>query len=512
MPDAAVLLREGVAHHRAGRPAEARRCYGAALAKQPDWPELRHAMGLLAAEARAFGEAVEHFRQALQMRPAAAPVWADLGACLHRQGRLAEAETALRAALRHDPASPQALGTLGLVLAERGGAGAEAEACYRTALGLRPDCAATHANLGNLLREQGRFAEAEAEFHTALALRPAYPDGLHNLGALLAAAGRIAEAEACCLAGLAIAPTHADLRFLLGTTRLLDGRLRAGWEGFGWRRGRRRAAVARDFARPEWDGRDWQPGTLLVYGEEGLGDCIQMLRFVPALAARGRLVLEVPAPLVPLAAGLPELATVVACGETPPDFDCRCALMDLPRLLGIDLAGIPASVPYLTPPPGVAAAWQKRVARLPGRRVGLVWAGNPHYPADARRSLPVAKLAALAGIEGVSFVSLQKPAPAPAPLPLADWTAGLDDLGETAGLIAGLDLVIGVDTAVIHLAGALGVPVWLLNRFDTCWRWMLGREYSPWYPTLRIFRQSAPGDWDGVLARVRSTLAAKAAM
>jgi hypothetical protein len=200
------------------------------------------------------------------------------------------------------------------------------------------------------------------------------------------------------------------------------------------------------------------------------------------------------------------MAEVFSAGEPGPPFDVQCPLPSLPWALGLTLAGIPGA-PYLAPDAAGVAAWRERLSFLSGARVGLCWAGNPGYAADSRRSLAPERLSALAGLPGVAFVSLQPGAVAPPGLLLHDWTADLHDLADTAALLACLDLVVTVDTAVAHLAGALGRPVWLLNRFDTCWRWLLARDDSPWYPTLRIFRQDRPGDWDGVLARVRAELA-----
>jgi Flp pilus assembly protein TadD len=505
MTQAADLVREGVARQRAGEVDAARASYRAALAADPAQPDVWHVVALLAAEAGELEVAIGALRRALLLRPADADLWADLGGCLHRRGRPAEAERALRTALAHRPVHGRALATLGLLLAERRGRSEEAEALLRAALRADPAGAGTHTNLGNLLRDQGRVVEAETHLRTALALRPGLSDAWHNLAMLLADTGRLPAAARLCEAGLARTPGNDDLRFLLGTVHLRAGRLVEGWDGFARRWHRRGHTPPRRFAQPEWDGADW-PGTLLLYAEEGLGDTIQMLRFVPALAARGRVVLEVPAPLARLAATLPGGARLVVAGEALPPCDRRCALMDLPRHLRIGLADIPAGAPYLAADPAARAAWRSRLASLPGLRVGLVWAGNPHYPADARRSLPPAALASLAGLDGISWVSLQKPS-ATARLPLADWTDELADLADTAALVAGLDLVIAADTAVAHLAGALGIPVWLLNRADTCWRWMLGRPDSPWYPTMRIFRQAAPGDWAGVLAEVRAALA-----
>ena len=208
-------------------------------------------------------------------------------------------------------------------------------------------------------------------------------------------------------------------------------------------------------------------------------------------------------------------------GAKLPPFDRECPLLSLPHALGLRLGGIPAGVPYLHPDPAAAAAWRARLAALPGRKVGLAWAGNAALadiranPIDRRRSLPLAALAGLGAVPGVSFVSLQKgragAEPPPPGLALHDWTAELDDFADTAALVAGLDLVVSVDTAVAHLAGALGRPVWLLNRFDSEWRWLLGRSDSPWYPTLRQFRQPSYGDWPGAIAALATALRGLAA-
>jgi Flp pilus assembly protein TadD len=482
---------------------------GAGTVLDEPTPAVLRVRGLLAAEAGDFAGAVAALRESLRGDPYDPEVWADLGACLIRQERPKDAEVALRAALRRAPGHARALGTLGIALTGRDDAAAEA--ALRAALRIAPDAAGTHGNLGNLLRGQGRYAEAEPHLRAAVTLQPGSADARHNLAVLLAGAGRLVEAEACCSAGLALAPDHADLRFLLGTVHLLAGRLREGWEGFAWRWRRRGFAPPRAFAAPEWGGGAWGGGdrgggALLLHAEEGLGDTIQMLRFVPEIAARGAVVLQVPAALRRLAATAAGEATVVAEGEDLPPLACRAALPDLPRLLGVELADLPGRVPHLAANPDAVALWRERLAVLPGRRVGLAWAGNPLFAADARRSIPAPALAALADISGVSFVSLQKDGASAPPLALADWTADLTDFADTAALVEALDLVIAVDTSVAHLAGALGRPVWLLNRFDTCWRWMLGRDDSPWYPTLRQFRQTRPGDWGGVLEAVRAAL------
>jgi tetratricopeptide (TPR) repeat protein len=503
--DAAALLQDGLDHHRAGRLAQAERCYRAALAVQPDQPDGLHLLGLLGATAGDAAAAARCIATAASLRPEEARYWGDLGACLYQLARMEDAEAALRRALALAPDRAPPLDCLGLVLAARGDA-AGAEGAYRAALRLQPDAPGTRTNLGNLLREQGRLDEAIVELRAALALRPGAPDALHNLAVALAAAGELVEAEALCRAALARDPAHADAHYTLGTTLLLGGRLREGFSEFRWRWRRRGFAPPRAFAQPAWRGEALSGRTLLLHAEHGLGDAIQMLRFVRTVATLGRVVLEVPAPLVRLAE---PLAPTVARGAAPPAFDVHCSLMDLAGVLNVDLDSIPTAVPYLAPPEAAVAAWRKDLATVPGLRVGLAWAGNPRYPADARRSLPPAWLAGLADLPAMSFVSLQKDAAASPPLALLDRTAALHDLAETAALIANLDLVVAVDSAVAHLAGALGRPVWLLNRFDTCWRWLRERADSPWYPSMRIFRQARPGDWEGVMAEVRAALNAR---
>jgi ADP-heptose:LPS heptosyltransferase len=273
----------------------------------------------------------------------------------------------------------------------------------------------------------------------------------------------------------------------------------------------------RDFPQPRWLGERSIVGkTILLYGEQGLGDTIQFSRFVPEVAARGaRVVLEVQRSLVRLLEHLPGVTEVVAQGDDLPWFDLHCPLPSLPAVLGITLETLPAK-PYLAAAPERAVAWLQRVRAFPSLRVGLVWAGTTSLGADARRSMELATLAPLAEVRGVTFLSLQKDrgtahilrSAAPRP---HDFTPELSDFAETAALVEALDLVISVDTSVAHLAGAMGKPVWVLLRFDADWRWLRGREDSPWYPTARLFKQAAPGDWDSVISCVAAALCERVA-
>lgn len=545
----AVLLAEGLDHHRAARYGPARACYLRLLAAAPDHADGVHLLGLAEHAAGAHVGAVGHLERAVALRPDVAhfranlgtarlaagdhagaeacfrrvletqpdndDCWTNLGLALLRQGRADDAEPCFARALAVAPGRADAGPNLAACLHRRGdeaGAGGradDAEACYRAALRVCPGHTASLTNLGNLLASRGRYDEAVTMLRRAVALDPVAADAHHNLAAALVAAGCLDEAEAASFAALLFDPGHADAHYTLGTAQLLAGRLPEGFAGLEYRWRRRGFASPREFAQPQWDGGALAGRTLLLHAEQGLGDAIQMLRFIPAIAAQARVLLEVPAPLRRLAKGLARHAEMFTSGEALPGFDLHCPLPSLPFALGLRLEGIPARVPYLRANAVDMAHWRDRLAGLEGLRVGLCWAGNPGYAADARRSIDPGRLAALADLPGIAFVSLQ-PGAQPPGLRLHDWTRDLRDLADTAALMAGLDLVVTVDTAVAHLAGALGRPVWLLNRFDTCWRWLLGRDDSPWYPTLRQFRQKRPGDWDGVLAAVRLEIAAYA--
>jgi hypothetical protein len=265
------------------------------------------------------------------------------------------------------------------------------------------------------------------------------------------------------------------------------------------------------FPLPTWNGEDIGDQPLVLYSDQGFGDAIQFCRYVPSCARRARVVLVVPRSLRQLFARLEGVSDVVS--EPPlPESYVHCPLSELPRIFETDIGNIPATVPYLQVDQRQSAAWRERLTPLTGLRVGLVWAGNPKYLGDRKRSIPLDHLVPYIDLPGIHLISLQKSDAArqiqslPESVRVHDWMDDVDDLAATAALIDALDLVVGVDTGVIHLAGALAKPVWLLNRLDTDWRWLLDREDSPWYPTLRLFRQVRAGDWEGPLRRLRDEL------
>jgi tetratricopeptide (TPR) repeat protein len=441
---------------------------------------------------------------------------AGLAALAAGQDRLAA--TQLARALALAPATPARLCSLGLALGRLGRLD-DAARCLDEALRLAPDDPASLTARGDLLQQRDDVEAAETCYRAALRSAPQRADTLGNLGAALYRLGRPDEAIACYRAALRLAPDLAELHDNLGRALLLSGQLAEGWEAQEWRwRTRESAREAQRFAGPAWNGEALGDRVLLLHAEQGFGDAIQFCRYVPRVGATARIVLEAPRPLVRLFAGLPGVERIVAQGEPLPSFEAHCPLLSLPRACRTTLETIPHDVPYLAAAPAAVASWRARLADRVGPlnklRVGLAWAGRPTQGADRRRSIALELLAPLGGVPNVALVSLQTGTAAtqaiPAGMALHDWTATLHDFADTAALIEALDLVIAVDSAVAHLAGALGKPVWLLNRFDTCWRWLQQRTDSPWYPSLRQFRQRAPGDWAPVIAEVAAALAQRA--
>jgi len=503
-----------------GRLDEAVAVCRTALGLQPDYAEAHNNLGNALNDQGETAEAEACFRAALHLKPDYAEGHNNLALVLRDGRRFAEAEACCRAALRIAPTYAEAHNNLGAVLRSLGRLD-EALLCQETAIRLKPDFPLAYVDFGNVLQDIGQFEAAEASCRAALRLRLDYPEAQVSLGLALMALGRPAEAEGCYRAALDLKPVFPEARFNLSLLLLLAGRLDEGWREYEgrWEVRADGFIIPRGFAQPRWGGEALGDRVLLVHAEQGYGDTLQFCRYLPAVAERGRVVVEVPRALVRLVSALPGVQEVVASGDPLPAFDVYCPMLSLPAVFGTTLETIPAAVPYLAAEPASVAMWRERLAVLPGLRVGLVWAGDARRhltgppTVDRRRSLMLEQLAPLVGIDGVSFVSLQKGEPAaqarPDGLVLHDWTNELGDFADTAGLVEALDLVISVDTAVAHLVGALGKPVWLLNRYDTCWRWLLNRDDSPWYPSLRQFRQTKPGEWGAVLDAVRTALVAR---
>jgi Flp pilus assembly protein TadD len=428
-------------------------------------------------------------------------------------GEYGLARQSYRTALMFDPRYREARNNLGVVLAVAGDSAA-ALAEFDALLAEMPDDSGVLANKGNALRDLGRFDAAHACFDAALAAAPGDARLTGNKALAYQHAGDPARAIALFRAAVEIDPNEIELQFNLAQALLLSGDFAEGLAAFEVRLDD--PAIAARFAHlgsPRWDGADPRGKTILALAEQGRGDAIQFARFLPVLAARGaRVVFAVAPPMIQLFRGLSS-GVEIADADVPPDHDCHVPLLSLPYLLGADTLASGAGVPYLSAAPDLVSAWQKHLG-APGRlKVGLAWQGNPAYLWDRLRSIPPARLTPLFGVENADFFVLQKRGGAESAFAghgnVFEPGAELDRdhaFVDTAAMMASLDLVISSDTAIAHLAGALGRPVWLLASSVPDWRWQLGREDSPWYPTMRLFRQAAPGVWDGAIEAAAAAL------
>lgn len=402
---------------------------------------------------------------------------------------------------------------LGARLKEEGDL-AGAESCFRRILDLDPELPDTQHALGVVLQLMGKLREAVVHYQAAIALDPLLVTARYNLADACSRLGLFQEAIEAATATLQCDPDHAEAHWLLGMLLLRNGDFRNGWREYEWRwKAHGFTSTMPDFDRPLWDGSPLVGRTLLIHMEQGRGDMIQFVRFVPMAAARGgTVVVSALRELVPLLATVEGVARVVDRDGPLPSFDFHLPVQSLPYVLGITLDTIPHRVPYLWPDTEMVAVWKEMLGDQ-NYRVGLVWQGTPSHLDDQNRSCPLSVFRPLGEMEGVTFYSLQigtggeQLAEACTYLPLVDVTSRIHNFSDTAAMVANLDLVISVDTAVAHLAGALGKPVWLMLPYVSEWRWLQNRDDSPWYPTMRLFRQSSPGDWGELLVRVKQELA-----
>jgi tetratricopeptide (TPR) repeat protein len=491
-------------------------------------------------------EAEDAFRRAVALRPREAQGHFHLGNALLQQGKLVEAEDAFRACVRLRPDHLQGLTNWGVALGRRRHL-AKALACFDAALRVCPDVAEIHHNRGNMLRDFGRLDDALAAYRQALRLKPDYAKAHVNLGAALITLGRLDEAETSLRRGLelhpdspeahsslggllslqgktgaaiehyqravALRPDFAEAHWNLALAWLLEGRFELGWPEYEWRWRRPNHAPLPDHGRPFWDGTPLDGQAILLHAEQGLGDTLQFIRYAALVKERGgTVIVQCQKSLVPLLRLCAGLDLAVAPGEALPPFAVHAPLLSLPRIFATTLATIPARVPYLRTKEDLTLHWQRRLAPLRRLRVGIVWQGSRTHAWDRHRSIALAHFEPLARIEGVQLISLQRGDGAEQLAAVADRFAVVSFDGEldeaagpfmdTAAILANLDLLISVDTAVAHLAGALGVPVWVPLSVGPDWRWMLDRDDSPWYPSMRLFRQRQLGEWSEVFGRM----------
>jgi tetratricopeptide (TPR) repeat protein len=526
--------------HAAGNLRQSATCYEQAIAGNPGNIQLYLGLARVLIQDGRTPAAVTILKQALEIMPDAAEGWALLGGALNLSGQDALAAEALQQAVYHDPGRAAFHFDLGLVLCRLGDL-EKSEAAYRRALQINSRFPEALNNLGNLLRRRNAAVEAAACFRRALICRPDYADAKYNLGLALQSLDRLDDAEACyrsvldavpehhaasnnyanVLMGLGrvhealsryehavrLAPANREYRVNTGMAQLLQGDFREGWRNYG-----SRVAPSVSAARL-WTGQTLKESSILLLSEQGLGDTIQFIRYARHLRHAGASVRALcPAPLVEILRTATGLEHVIPDDQAPPSCDWYAPLLHLPEMFRTRVETIPDHVPYLFADPDRVRAWGASL-RIPENhlRVGIAWRGGPDHWNDRNRSMDPSCLAALAGLSATAFVSLQKGFPAGPEkgresLAFTPLPRELTDFADTAALMIHLDLIISVDTSVAHLAGALGLPTWVLLPFAPDWRWMLDRNDSPWYPTMRLFRQQRRGDWLPVLEKVREAL------
>lgn len=497
------------------RPLEALASVDRALQSKPDFAEAWFIRGKVLLDLKRPEEAVAAYGQAVRLDAGNADMLNNLGNALYGLRRVEDAVTIYERALRLRPGHAEVLFNRGNALRDLKRL-QDALLSYEDAIQALPDFVEALINRGKVLLDLSRPAEALACYEQVLRLKPDYAEVINSRGSVLQEFMRLDEAMACFLRASQIKPDYAPAHWNEGLLRLLRGEYGLGFEKYEWRLQMAETALRiRHEQHLLWLGKESLQGkTLLLCAEQGLGDTLQFCRYAKVLAAKGaRVLLEVSASLKSLLVGLEGVSGIFAYGDPLPTYDYWCLLLSLPLACGTRLATIPAEAAYLHADPARTEAWQAKLGgRIAAPRIGLAWSGNPGHANDRNRSLPLAALGPLLAFPA-QFVSLQKEV-RPADQSalggfgnLVHFGGELADFADTAALIANLDLVISVDTSVAHLAAALGKPVWLLLPFVPDWRWLLDRSDSPWYPSARLFRQTAPGDWGGVIALTGQALA-----
>jgi tetratricopeptide (TPR) repeat protein len=513
------LFTLGLQNLTAGDLQAAERLYVQIVRANPAHAEAHCNLGLALAGQGKLNEAVHHFRQAVHLQPNFTAAHNNLGTALRSQGHWKEAIQCFQQALKLDPRFGDAHYNLGNALKDRGQL-EEAVDHYHQALRLNPNNANIYNNLGTVLQNQRKLDEAVSHYQQALQINPNHAEAHRNLGTTLQAQGKLAPALEHYQKAIRIRPEFAEPRHDLALLQLLLGDFERGWPEYEWRFRVPGLGRPRHFSQPLWDGAALDHQTVLLHAEQGLGDTMQFVRYLPLVKrSRGKVIVECQPSLLPLLGNAAGMDRLVARGSPLPPFDCHAPLLSLPRILNTSATNVPGPVPYLHADATLIEHWNRPMSDLRldnGRRmshflVGIAWQGNPAFRGDHQRSIPLSHFAGLASADGVRLVSLQK---GPGTEQLTGnhikRIANLDDAAgpfmDTAAIMMHLDLVICSDSAVAHLAGALGVPVWLALPLVPDWRWLLSREDSPWYPTMRLFRQTRAGRCDEVFARIAEEL------
>ena len=481
--------------------------YQRALVLEPAFANAHFNLGIAYFELSQWDQAIAAYQNALAFKPDSADIYYNMGLAHHMQKKLDMAFACYQKAVELKPGFPEAYNNLGSVLQDQKNHRA-ATAAFQKALDSKPDYADALYNMGKSFHELGRYPEAIACYQKALRINPSHHRACNNIAKSYQDQREIQKAAFWLLKALQIKPDYAEARFNLSTVHLLVENFQEGWQGYEWRFKRRewKRTYPHRYRQPRWTGENFAGRRLLVHSEQGFGDILQFVRYLPKVKARGgTVVFETRKALVELFKNLPgmdELVMFAPNAQPATEFDLYVPLASLPGVFETTLENIPAKVPYLFADREKSARWKKRLAK-DGFRVGLVWAGTD---TDPRRACHLKWLRTLSGIPDVYLYGLQKGIAAeqieveglPQGMRMINLGQEFEDFTDTAAVVDNLDLVVSIDTSVAHLAGAMGKPVWLMLPYSADWRWFLNRDDSPWYPTMRLFRQPDPGDWQSV--------------
>jgi len=521
----AALINLGAAFADTDKLDDALACLERVLQLEPENAAAHNNLGNVFVEKGNFAEAATCYGRAAELAPLDAQTQHNLGKCLHLQGKLEDAAASLRRSLQLQPRSSGVIATLGSVLRDQGHFD-DAIACYRKAVEINPNFPEAHNNLGSILLDQGKLDEAIACFHEALRHDPCLPEAEHNLASVCRGLGRFDETAKRTQRVLEQKPDFADAHVNQSFVKLIRGDFEHGWEEYEWR-WKTRLQPVRSFSQPIWNGESLQGESVLIQSEQGFGDIIHFIRYASLVKRAGAIVLvECPGRLINLLSSCKGIDRLVPSEESVPDFSMHVPMMSLPRIFKTSLRTIPADVPYLFADAALTDLWRTRLTSVCGFRIGTNWRGRGNNAQSRQRDIPVELFASLGKVSDVRLISLQKGdagtrsevgiqrsessdagTARPTIVDLGKFDMERGAFVDTAAIMMNLDLVITSDTSVAHLAGALGVPVWVALPFVPDWRWMLERSDSPWYPTMRLFRQKKIGDWEGVFEEIWAALA-----
>ncbi len=537
----------GIAFYQKDQVEKAIQCWEKAIELKPEYISAYINLGTALGRLKRLDEAIQTFQKAISLNPDQAIPWVNLGNIYKEKDKAEEAVVCFRKSLMIDPNIAEAYINMGSLAVEQGHLDG-AVTCYLKAIELNPQSAETYYNLGNVYKDKqestkamvyyqkaieirhdypqaynnlalilqrlGRHEEAIQLFNQALTLNPDLPEVLNNQGNVFKDQKRIDESVELFRKTIGVNPDYPEGHWNLSLALLMSGCFEEGWIEYEWRWKIKGVLSRKDITRPLWNGKQLQGKKILLFAEQGFGDTIQFIRYATLVAERGgRVIVECQPELTSLLSTVEGIEVIIKYGQSLPDFEVQCPLLSLPLIFRTTLSTIPASIPYISLNPEKVREWGDRLSSDKGKyKIGLVWAGKPEHSNDHNRSLSFNELGPLFQIPELSFYSLQK---GPAALqaknrpPAMNWldvSGELHDFTETGALIQNLDLIVSVDTAVAHLAGALGKPVWILLPFSPDWRWLLDREDTPWYPTMRLYRQPVFNDWASVIEAVAARL------